>query len=219
MSTRKLYILTDSRKVGAKLRQLRMARNLTQKDLAAVSGINQSELSGIESGARTLGIKRLEKLAAVLGVSPAEFLAMDDEVTGPSPMPPSRRILPIRGYVTAGTGLVIEEDNLGDMAVLEFEGHPYRHDAYILDVRGDSMAPAIPNRARVVVEPLADNKKRPLDRIVVARNRAGEMTIKAVGRIGKQWFLKPLNLAYRDIPLTEEWRIVGVVRTIMNPSD
>lgn len=53
--------------VGARLRRLRLARGLTQRDLAG-PGVSYAYISRIEAGARQPSVKALRRLAAKLGV-------------------------------------------------------------------------------------------------------------------------------------------------------
>lgn len=47
----------------------RIANNLTQKQLAELSGVNQSDISKIENGTRNPSIRLLQKLAAGMNMS------------------------------------------------------------------------------------------------------------------------------------------------------
>ena len=47
----------------------RIASNLTQKQLAELSGVNQSDISKIENGTRNPSIRVLQKLAAGMNMS------------------------------------------------------------------------------------------------------------------------------------------------------
>ena len=47
----------------------RIASNLTQKQLAELSGVNQSDISKIENGTRNPSIRLLQKLAAGMNMS------------------------------------------------------------------------------------------------------------------------------------------------------
>ncbi len=49
--------------------EARKAQNLTQKDLAALTGINQADISKLENGNRNPSLNMLKKLAAGLGMS------------------------------------------------------------------------------------------------------------------------------------------------------
>lgn len=60
--------------MGARLRAIREAHELTQAQLAALLGIPHTNVSGIERGVRGLTIQQLVKIARALKVPPAELL-------------------------------------------------------------------------------------------------------------------------------------------------
>jgi transcriptional regulator with XRE-family HTH domain len=67
----------DLRQVFAvNLRRLRHAKGLSQEDLAYEAGVNRSYMSKLEKGASYPGLEIIGKLAAVLGVEPAELLRL-----------------------------------------------------------------------------------------------------------------------------------------------
>ena len=67
----------DLREVfAANLRHLRHAKGLSQDDLAYEAEISRSYLSQLEKGAFYASLKIVGKLAAVLGVEPAELLRL-----------------------------------------------------------------------------------------------------------------------------------------------
>jgi transcriptional regulator with XRE-family HTH domain len=63
---------------GRRLSEARVARYLSQDDLALVSGTGNTEVSVIEHGRREIRIQMLLRLAGGLGVDPADLLADDD---------------------------------------------------------------------------------------------------------------------------------------------
>lgn len=56
------------KKAGLVLRGMRYRENLSQKELAKRSGVSQNEISKIENGKRTVGIKVAKKLAKALNI-------------------------------------------------------------------------------------------------------------------------------------------------------
>lgn len=54
--------------VGARIRELRLERNLTQEELGNAAGMDRKMVLYIELGQRSLGYERLWDIAAVLGV-------------------------------------------------------------------------------------------------------------------------------------------------------
>lgn len=61
-------------RVGAAIRSHRIAAGLTQEALALESGLSRNALIETEHGRRGLMFERLDDLASVLGVHPAELL-------------------------------------------------------------------------------------------------------------------------------------------------
>lgn len=55
-------------KVGARIRELRLAQNLSQEALALESGLSRNMIIGIEWGRKSVAYERLWDVADVLGV-------------------------------------------------------------------------------------------------------------------------------------------------------
>ena len=66
---------------GEMLRTLRELQELTQERLAELSGIPQSNISALESGARQIGRERALTLAKALKVHPAVILFPDFDIS------------------------------------------------------------------------------------------------------------------------------------------
>ena len=62
------------RLVGKNLTRLRGERNMTQKEIAAISGISQQYLSGLERGKRNPTIITIYEISLALDVDPMELL-------------------------------------------------------------------------------------------------------------------------------------------------
>lgn len=60
--------------VGQNIRELRLARGLTQESLALESGVTRNVLIQVEHGRRGLLFERLFDIADVLGVKPGDLL-------------------------------------------------------------------------------------------------------------------------------------------------
>ena len=65
---------------GEMLKTLRELQELSQLELAKLTGISQSNISALESGARNLGRDRALALAKALKVHPAVILFPDFDV-------------------------------------------------------------------------------------------------------------------------------------------
>ena len=57
------------KKVGVRIRELRLQRGMSQEALADLAGIGRSYMSGIERGVRNCSTLHLVRLAKALGVS------------------------------------------------------------------------------------------------------------------------------------------------------
>ena len=68
--------------VAMRLRKLRMARNISQDDLAMIVGVHRGHVARLESGDRTPRLDTLENLAAALKVKVTSLLS---EVEKPVP--------------------------------------------------------------------------------------------------------------------------------------
>lgn len=64
---------------GKLMKERRKELGMTQMDLAARMGVQLSNVSSWERGARTASVPNLRKLAGILGVSMEELLADEPE--------------------------------------------------------------------------------------------------------------------------------------------
>lgn len=58
---------------GSRVRELREAKGMSQEQLADVSGLDRTYISGIERGKRNVGLHNIEVLAKALGVTITEL--------------------------------------------------------------------------------------------------------------------------------------------------
>lgn len=70
---------TVEKQFGEKLRQLRLARGLSQEELAFRSGVHRTYLGGIERGKRNPSLKNLAAIAKALGVPLSQLFLFGDE--------------------------------------------------------------------------------------------------------------------------------------------
>ena len=77
----------DLRQVFARnLRRIRHAKGFSQESLAFEADVNRSYMSKLERGVSYPGLEIMGKLAAVLGVEPADLLKLP-----PKKVPPGKR--------------------------------------------------------------------------------------------------------------------------------
>jgi transcriptional regulator with XRE-family HTH domain len=66
------------RRVGRRLRAIRVARALSQEDFADAAGVHRTYMGGLERGERNLTLRGLERMAERIGVDPLTLL-MDEQ--------------------------------------------------------------------------------------------------------------------------------------------
>jgi len=59
---------------GKHVRELRLKKVISQEELAALTELDRTYISGIERGKRNLSLKNILRVAKALGVSPSELL-------------------------------------------------------------------------------------------------------------------------------------------------
>ena len=64
--------------VGARIRYLRRAKNISQEELALQAGINPAYYGQVERGLKCPTIDTLYKIAKAMNVSPADFLRSEE---------------------------------------------------------------------------------------------------------------------------------------------
>jgi len=68
--------------IGAEIRQLRKARQLTIPDMAELTGLSTGFLSQVERGKSTLSVQALKRISAAFGI-PASFFFNDERAEDP----------------------------------------------------------------------------------------------------------------------------------------
>jgi phage repressor protein C with HTH and peptisase S24 domain len=115
-----------------RIRELRLARGLGQEGLAAIIGAAHTDIGRWERGDRPVKVDKLKRIAAALGVSPADLLPSDASS------------VPVVGYVGAGQFVAFDDHAKGQgMDEIECPRGLDPKATVAVRVRGDSMAPLI----------------------------------------------------------------------------
>jgi len=64
-------------KIGHRIKELRVAANMSQKDLSYSADLDRSYIASVENGQRNISIVNIEKIAFALGVTMIEFFNND----------------------------------------------------------------------------------------------------------------------------------------------
>ena len=64
-------------KIGARIKELRDVKQMSQKDLSYASDLDRSYIASVENGQRNISIVNIEKIAIALGVTLIDFFGND----------------------------------------------------------------------------------------------------------------------------------------------
>lgn len=185
-----------------KLKELRQARGITQKQLAEWSGLGRSQISNYENGLRTPDWETQEILADFFNVR-LDYL-MDRDT-------PNTRI-PVLGKVIAGIPLDAVEE------IIDYEEIPIEMakngEYFALQIKGDSMEPKFSAGDVVIVRKQEDVDNGDIAIVLVNGN---EVTVKKIRKFDGGINLIPTNSNYDVITYTNAQieqlpvRIIGKV--------
>ena len=205
------------------LKKLRKEKGVTQQQVANFLGVTSVAYGHYETGRRALTQERIAKLAEYFGTSTDDILGINNDLSDPGwktvndpddprfppkvfpaePLPDLDRetaLIPILGSVRAGYDNYAEENLEGYLQVDDRlkSMHP---DAYVLNVRGDSMEPEIKHGDIVICAP--DVEIRNNDVAVVCVN--GDVgTVKRVRFDNNGLTLVPANPNYKKLHYSAE---------------
>jgi repressor LexA len=196
--------------VSQRIKQLRLARGLTQKEFADSLGIVQGYLSGIERGKKIPSYTLLMALCFVYGVS-KEWLFGGKDADFAETLQSNEHFL---SQATGEIALLntIEEgfpDKIREKTITGFIRLPDIHEGcFAIIADGDYMAPTIRDGDLVIFKPgnNVDNRS-----IVLMTNRWGEVILRRYRIAGDEEYFSPENTAYAPFKANADTKIFGVV--------
>jgi transcriptional regulator with XRE-family HTH domain len=196
--------------VSQRIKQLRMARGLTQKEFADSLGIVQGYLSGIERGKKIPSYTLLMALCYVYGVS-KEWLFYGKDADFAKALQPNEQF---SSQLTGGIALLngIGEgfpDKINEKTITGLIRLPdIPEGCFAILADGDYMAPTIRDGDLVIFKPGNNVDNR---RIVLMTNRWGEVILRRYRISGDEEFFSPENTAYAPFKADADTRIFGIV--------
>lgn len=196
--------------IGQTIRNLRLARKMTQPELADLIGVDKGNISRYETGKQGIEFSKLPILAEIFGLKPSELLALA-EGSNIEDGPELKGSVPLVSWVQAGDWQLIPDLNVSDIIERIKTTYRARRYTYALRIRGDSMLDKFPDGGIIIVEP-----EEPIfnKAFVIVRQNGNEATFKQYIEDGSEKFLKPLNPRYPIMPLAQDAVFCGVVKRL-----
>ena len=167
------------------LRQARLAKGLTQRQVAAHIGINQNTYSYWETGRSRVDTAALPRLAALFGVSVDYLLGNAGEET------PKGVKIPVLGRVAAGIPIEAVED------ILDYEEiSPHmaaQGEFFALQVKGRSMEPRMQVGDIIICKKQSDAETGDVAVVLV---NGDDATVKKIKKTSAGLYLLPTNPAF-----------------------
>lgn len=158
-----------------RIRELREQQGLTIEDMAERTAISVSYLSRLESGARNLSVKNIERIAAALSVDRAQILAKSGA--------PANAVIAVMGRIGAGAEILPEEEQVPPEGLYEIETmFPLPEDAIAFEVSGESMWPRYDDGDVIVCWRQGINAEEILGWEAAVRTSTGHRYLKRVLR-------------------------------------
>lgn len=220
--------------LAQRMKAARKHAGLTQRQLADAVKVEQPLISQLETG-KTLKSAHIAQIAKACRVSAIWLASGEGEMVPPSrtdggtihelPAEPSNVIpaiqpsrlyrYPVVSEVQAGAWTeAVQPYAPGAEDRFELTDYKAKGPAFWLEVSGDSMTsptrPSIPEGHFILVD--TGLVPQPGDLVVAKLDTEEKATFKKLVSDAGQLYLKPLNPAYRMIPIDGNCRLIGVVK-------
>lgn len=197
--------------MGERIKERRLAMNLTQEELAQKLGLQKSAIAKYENG-RVENIKRsvISKMAAILECTPSYLMGwepMSDEKIGnvfyenmQNPLPKKHGVsIKVLGRVAAGIPIDAIEDIIDTEEITEELAKT--GEFFGLQIHGDSMTPSICDGDIVIVRQQNDAESGD---IVIATVNGDEATCKRLRKYKDGIELISINPSYKPFEFSNQ---------------
>ena len=177
--------------LGSAIKELRLGKKMTQKELSKLTGYSQNTISNHENMNRSLDELDIKRYADAFGVTPQYLFEMvgiksrDNEQIR-NKKASHRTFKPLMGIVAAGVPLEMFE--VPEMVQVPEDVDVAFPDAYLLIVRGDSMNKIIVDGSYALIDPCEELNN---GEIGVVRVNGTEATLKRFYKMGDYITLQP----------------------------
>lgn len=183
--------------MATRLKKFRADKNISQRELSRLTGIEQATLSRIERGEMSLLSPHAASISHALGIPVSKLLGI---VSNIAPAQVGSRRIPVLTYLQAGASDRLTqspaEENMSDYVLIDL---PHSVRSFALRLEGDSMMNRFSPGDVIVVDP--DIHAQPGD-FVVAKDQSSTATFRqyrdlGINESGNPVFeLIPLNTLY-----------------------
>lgn len=177
--------------LGSAIKELRLSRKMTQKQLSQLTGYSQNTISNHENMNRSIDELDIKRYADAFGVSPQHLFEMvgtkskkHDQIRNTKVS--QRTLKPLRGIVAAG--MPLEMFDVPEMVQVPEDVDSAFPNAYFLIVRGDSMNKIIVDGSYALIDPCEELNN---GEIGVVRVNGTEATLKRFYKMGDYIMLQP----------------------------
>ena len=195
--------------VGSRIKEIRLAKGLTQKEFADSLGIVQGFLSSLERGKKVPSDTLLIALCHLYEINPEWMQCGTGDMlkSAPREKVPNSLVVtrtPLLRHISKGFPIEVTEEDIFDYVSLPHvpEG------CYALITYGDFMAPTIRDGDLVIFRPGGEVLNRD---IVLVRNRWEEVIIRRYRLKEDELYFAPDNPSYSPFRPDPNTRIVGKV--------
>lgn len=197
------------------LDQLKNEKQISISELARRTGMAKSAVSRYFNKTREFPLNRVDDFAKALNVKPEYILGLDFIKPSNAFFPEQIKQIPIIGNIAAGAPILADqhiEDYIPVFASSVPDG-----DLICLNIKGNSMAPGIPNDSQVIIRLQPEVEDGEIAAVLV--NGDTEATLKRIKRQNGLILLIAYNPDYAPIIVTKDTpaRILGkAVQVIYN---
>jgi len=205
--------------IGQRLKALRKALGLTQREFANKLSLTEKSVRDYESDRRTPPDKTLRLISHTFGVS-YEWLKEGKGEMWEKPKP-NARIIPEEEIVwvpivaRVGAGYPVDQGDVteirGHFPVLRRVWEQLPKGTFATEVQGDSMEPTLHEGDVVAAKPYEGNGDDiPNGKVVIVADESGELMVKRIHKYNGTVLLVSDNPKYQPVRPSEGYRIIGI---------